>query len=119
MNSYNKKKDFDDVAISHQMKSQFNNPTKYMNKIQKNKRSPFVDCFTNDSVIAPATFCPPGVNSAKQTSHFENSFQCPTGLHYSTTSYKCEEFNNNQPLDKNKQRIQQNRKSAFFNSIVE
>lgn len=119
MNSYNKKKDFDDVAISHQMKSQFNNPTKYINNMQKNKHSPFVDCFTNDSVIAPATFCPPGVNSAKRTSNFENTFHCPAGLHYSTTSYKCEQFRNKYPLAKNKQQQQKNRKSAFFNSIVE
>lgn len=119
MNSYNKKKDFDDVAISHQMKSQFNNPTTHMNNIQKNKRSPFVDCFTNDSVIAPATFCPPGVNSTKQISNFENTFHCPTGLHYSTTNYKCEAFKNMKSLAKNKQQQQKNRKSAFFNCIVE
>lgn len=120
--NYKNKYDFDDMHIMHQTKSPFKTNTFTEKDRQKNKRSSFVDCFTNDSIVAPTIQCPPGANCIKNKSHFSNDFNCPPGLHYSTNTYKCEPFSNDkklQPLGIIKQHIAKNRKSSFFNSIVE
>ena len=134
MSSYNykHKNDFDDMHIKHQTKSQFKNNTFTDKDRQKGMRSSFIDCFTNDSFINPITKCPPGVHCGKNLSQFTDGFHCPPGLHYSTETYKCEQFGNMpQPWAvpiPNQKKIEQitnrmllakNRKSAFFNSIVE
>ena len=134
MSSYNykHKNDFDDMHIKHQTKSQFKNNTFTDKDRQKSMRSSFIDCFTNDSFINPITKCPPGAHCGKNLSQFTDGFHCPPGLHYSTETYKCEQFGNMpQPWAvsiPNQKKIEQitnrmllakNRKSAFFNSIVE
>ena len=124
MSSYNyrNKNDFDDMHIKHQTKKQFKDKLYTDKDRHKSKRSSFVDCFTNDSVIAPVTMCPPGVNCAKNKSQFTNDFHCPEGLHYSSTTYKCEPFVNGRAvsaLGSIQRSIASNRKSAFFNTIVE
>lgn len=134
MSSYNykHKNDFDDMHIKHQTKSQFKNKTFTDKDRHNSKRSSFIDCFTNDSFINPITKCPPGVHCGKNLSQFTNGFHCPTGLHYSTETYKCEPFGNmpkpwvvSTPDYKkkvqftNRMLLAKNRKNAFFNSIVE
>ena len=134
MSSYNykHKNDFDDMHIKHQTKSQFKNKTFTDKDRQKGMRSSFIDCFTNDSFINPITKCPPGAHCGKNLSQFTNGFHCPPGLHYSTETYKCEQFGNmpkpwadpvlirkKNAQFTNRMLLAKNRKSAFFNSIVE
>lgn len=63
--SYSNKNDFDDMNVYHQTKSSFKNEKQGLVKMQNSRRSTFIDCFTGDSVVAPATICPKGVNSTK------------------------------------------------------
>lgn len=60
--SYSNKNDFDDMNVYHQTKSPFKNEKQGLVKMQNSRRSTFIDCFTGDSIIAPATICPEGVN---------------------------------------------------------
>jgi hypothetical protein len=76
---YKQRNDFDDMNVVHQTKSQFKNLKGHFNKVQKNKRSPFVDCFSNDSIVTPATICPPGVNST-------STFPCVSKSHGNFTN---------------------------------
>lgn len=62
---YSNKNDFDDMNVYHQTKSPFKNEKQGLVKMQNRRRSTFIDCFTGDSVIAPITICPPGMNSTK------------------------------------------------------
>jgi hypothetical protein len=124
MNSYNYKgkNDFDDVFIKHQTKTQFKDRFPTDIDRHNSKRSSFIDCFTNDSIINPTIKCPPGANCIKNKSRFANSFHCPTGYHYSTETYKCEPFVAGKDINRlGSVKLQQasNRKSAFFNSLVE
>lgn len=61
--SYSNKNDFDDMNVYHQTKSTFKNEKQGLVKMQNSRRSTFIDCFTGDSIEAPATICPEGVNS--------------------------------------------------------
>ena len=129
---HSNKSDFDDMNVYHQTKSQFKNLKENFKNIQNSRRSPFVDCFTGDSVISPATICPPGVNSTKNfpcvtksdkdsghVSHF-SSFNCPPGTNYNAAHQKCESFTGNAGrLNANKREMISNRKRSFFYSIVE
>jgi hypothetical protein len=63
--SYSNKNDFDDMNVYHQTKSTFKNEKQGLVKMQNSRRSTFIDCFTGDSIITPATICPEGVNSTK------------------------------------------------------
>ena len=124
MNSYNYKgkNDFDDVFIKHQTKTQFKDRFPTDKDRHNSKRSSFIDCFTNDSIINPTIKCPPGANCIKNKSQFANSFHCPTGYHYSTETYSCVPFVAGKDINRlGSVKLQQasNRKSAFFNSLVE
>ena len=124
MNSYNYKgkNDFDDKFLEHQTKTQFKDRLPTDKDRNNNKRSAFVDCFVGDSIINPSIKCPPGANCIKNKSQFTNSFNCPTGLQYSTKTYKCEPFINGKAvgaLGDVKKKIASNRKYAFFNTLVE
>lgn len=77
---YKQRNDFDDMNVVHQTKSQFKNLKSHFNNVQKNKRSPFVDCFSNDSIVTPATICPPGVNST-------STFPCISKSHGNFTNH--------------------------------
>lgn len=118
--SYKSKNDFDDMHIKHQTKSQFKNKKSNFTDISRHnsKRSSFIDCFTNDSIINPTINCPPGANCVKNKSSFENDFHCPSGFEYDTHLNQCIQTNK-KPLSYSQMLIQQNRKSGFFNSIVE
>jgi len=119
---YKNQNDFDDVFLAHQTKTQFKDRLPTDKDRHNSKRSSFIDCFTNDSIINPTIKCPPGANCIKNKSHFDNSFNCPPGLHYSTKTYKCEPFINGRAvsgLGYVPSTIAKNRKSAFFNALVE
>lgn len=63
--SYSNKNDFDDMNVYHQTKSTFKDAKQGLVNMQNSRRSAFIDCFTGDSIEAPATICPEGVNSTK------------------------------------------------------
>ena len=124
MNSYNYKgkNDFDDVFIKHQTKTQFKDNLPTDKDRHNSKRSSFIDCFTNDSIVNPTINCPPGANCIKNKSHFTNDFNCPTGFVYSTDTYKCEPVINGrvvQGLVGARKVLAEKRKSTFFNTLVE
>jgi hypothetical protein len=91
-NIYKGKNDFNDLHVLHSQKSKFiNKKTHFTNKdIQKNKRSTFIDCFTNDSIINPTILCPPGANCIKNKSYFNNNnvLVCPPD-HLNLFNKKC------------------------------
>jgi len=108
---YSNKSDFDDMHVMHQTKSQFKNPKPDLHKIQNQRRSAFIDSFTTDSIITPATFCPPGVNSTKNFPCITTSDQKnDTGIDYT------DDVNSLNDL-KRKQAV--NRKMSYFRSIVD
>ena len=122
MNSYNYtgKNDFDDEFLKHQTKTQFKDRLPTDKDRNNNRRSTFVDCFVGDSIINPRIDCPPGANCIKNRSNFENNFRCPTGMHYSSEEYRCVSTDSKKKAQfNNRTKLARNRKSAFFNAIVE
>lgn len=125
---YSNKNDFDDMNVIHQTKSQFKNLKPNLQNIQNSRRSSFIDCFTGDSIVSPATICPPGVNSTRTypcvtTSDNKSSFSsyhCPPGMNYNEKKNRCDDFSNRMNiLNPNKRSMITNRKKSYFYSIVE